>query len=211
MSKLTDEQALILEKALDPNIQIVWIDAKAGTGKTWLAVLAAAKLYEKEKKELLYTFFPVQEDKLGFLPGNKDEKTDPYKQPLKDALNSLGYKPQTVIFDPAFPDNHPVNRTCWVRADSHVFMRGINLENKTIIIDEAQNGAAEETKKILTRIHDNCKVFVIGHHGQIDLPNPHLSGFEAYMHHFYNIPYSFKANLTINFRGKLAQHADELR
>lgn len=211
MSKLTSEQSTVLEKMLDPKYQIVWINAKAGTGKTWLAVLAAQKLYEQAKKELLYTFSPVQEGRLGYLPGDRYEKTDPYTQPLKDALNSLGIKPITAMYDPAFQDSHPVNRMAWVRSDSHVFMRGVNQENKTVIIDEAQNWTVEELRKMLTRCHESTKVFVIGHSGQIDLADQYTSGFEAYMFHFHNQDWSVKCHLTTNFRGKLAQHADELR
>lgn len=206
---LTHEQELAYEAIMTK--QFVAINAKAGTGKTWLAVKAAYELYQKEKKQLIYTFSPVMEDVMGFLPGSKQEKEEPYTQPLKDALNSLGIKPITAIQDPNFSDDHAVNRGAWIKTMSHVHARGINIKNSTLIIDEAQNWTVPELRKILTRCHADTKVIMIGHTGQIDLKDPKQSGFEPYMYHFATKPYYEKCHLTINHRGELAQWADEMR
>jgi predicted ribonuclease YlaK len=195
---------------LNPEYKIVMINAKAGTSKTWLAVKAAYDLYERESKQLLYTFSPVQEGRLGFLPGELHDKSAPYKQPLVDALNSLGIKPITAIFDPKLPDDHMVNRGAWIKAEPHVFMRGTNKENKTLIIDEAQNWTLDELRLMLTRCHDNTKVIMIGHTGQIDLSVQAQSGFESYMWHMLHKKWAIKPTLSINFRGELAQWADEI-
>jgi phosphate starvation-inducible protein PhoH len=210
MPIMTHEQEIAYAAMMNPEYKIVMINAKAGTSKTWLAVKAAHALYERDKKELLYTFSPVQEGRLGFLPGELQDKTAPYKQPLVDALLSLGIKPTIAILDPKLPEDHVVNRAAWIKAEPHVFMRGTNKENKTLIIDEAQNWTIDELKLMLTRCHDNTKVIMIGHTGQIDLPNPHQSGFEPYMWHMLHKPWAIKPILTINFRGELAQWADEI-
>jgi predicted ribonuclease YlaK len=78
------------------------------------------------------------------------------------------------------------------------------------VIDEAQNFTVSELRKILTRIHDNCKVIVIGHDGQCDLKNPQLSGFTRYIEHFREESYVGVVKLSKNFRGRLANKADEL-
>jgi phosphate starvation-inducible PhoH-like protein len=196
---------------IDPEIQIVFINAKAGTGKTFLATTAAYHLHKTENKELEYIFSPVEEGRLGFLPGDLDDKTTHYVQPLRDSLVSLGLKPNTNIFDPKLPDDHVINRGAWIKPQSHVFARGTNKINKTVIVDEMQNWTIHEIKKILTRVHENTKVIAIGHTGQIDLKYPQDSGFSQTMYHFKDEPYARIAHLTRNFRGQLAQHADELR
>lgn len=210
MPILTGEQESVLQDMLNPEYKIIMINAPAGTSKTWLSAKAAYHLHSKENKELLYTFSPVQEGRLGFLPGNLNEKTDPYKQPLLDALLSLGIKPITAIFNNEFDETHILNRGAWIKATPHVFMRGINLENKTIIIDEAQNWTLHELKLLLTRCHDNTKVIMIGHTGQCDLKDPKSSGFQPYINHFLQKPWAKQCFLTQNFRGELAQHADKI-
>lgn len=93
---------------------------------------------------------------------------------------------------------------------SHVFARGINIKDKVVIIDEAQNFTRGELKKVLTRIHDDCKVIMIGHDNQCDLPNPRKSGFVPCVELFKTQPYVNICELTHNFRGELATHADLL-
>lgn len=92
-------------------------------------------------------------------------------------------------------------------------MRGCNFENKVIIIDESQNLYADELKKVLTRIHDNCKVIVIGHSGQIDLyDHPDHSGFVTYLDLFKKTNDSRVeiCELTKNYRGWISTTADSL-
>ena len=94
---------------------------------------------------------------------------------------------------------------------THTFLRRCNFENKVIILDEAQNYYTDELKKVLTRIHDNCKVIVIGHSGQIDLyNNPQNSGFVRYLNHFSKDDRCAVCQLTHNYRGWISNFADEL-
>ena len=206
---LTHEQEEVLQAIKTK--QLVMINAKAGTGKTWTAVKGAYDLYEREKKPLIYAFSPVQEGRTGFLPGDIHEKYEVYKQPLLDALNSLGIKPITALFDPKLDEQHVVNRGAWIQAKSHVHMRGTNIKGCTLVIDEAQNWTVSELRTILTRVHDDTKVIMIGHTQQCDLKDPRQSGFEPYMYHFSSQPYAQVCHLTQNFRGQLAQWADEMR
>jgi phosphate starvation-inducible PhoH-like protein len=201
---MTQEQRNYVNSILDTQLTIV--NAKSGTGKTTLAV-AAAKLIGKP---LVYVFSPVEEGRMGFRPGNQTEKEAQYITPLTDALLKIGEIPSRVIYN---PENVEALKRgdIWVYPMSHVFARGTNIEGKTVIVDEAQNFTRGELKKLLTRIHDDCTVIVIGHTDQCDLPNVSKSGFADYIAHFRGEAYCNVCELSVNFRGKLAQHADDLR
>jgi phosphate starvation-inducible protein PhoH and related proteins len=201
--KLTDEQREYVNSIFDNQLTIV--NAKSGTGKTTLAV-ACAKLLGKP---LVYIFSPVEEKKMGYRPGTQSEKEREYLTPLKDALLEIGEVPEKVIYSEENTEAQKAG-SVWVYPMSHTFARGINLKDKTIIIAEAQNFTRGDLKKTLTRIHDSCKVIIEGHTGQCDLPDPSKSGFAPYIEHFRNEPYCKVVELTVNFRGRLAQKADEL-
>ena len=91
---------------------------------------------------------------------------------------------------------------------THTYLRGTNLQNKVVIIDEAQNYTVGELKKVLTRIHDTSKVIVIGHTGQIDIKGE--SGFAKYLKWFEGQPRCAVCSLTKNYRGWLSTYADML-
>lgn len=125
-----------------------------------------------------------------------------------DALSEIREDPRFAIKSENNPDM--INEQAWITAKSHVFMRGINIKESTLIIDEAQNMTRGDLKKVLTRVHDSTTVIVIGHDGQNDLPDPKKSGFVPYLEHFRNEPYCKVVELSKNFRGDLARRADEL-
>jgi phosphate starvation-inducible protein PhoH len=201
--KLTDEQRIYVNSIFDR--QLTLVNARSGTGKTTLAV-AAAKLLGKP---LVYVFSPVEEGRMGFRPGNQREKEAAYITPLSDALYEIGEDPAKVIYDPE--NAEALKRgTAWVYPMSHIFARGTNIKGKTVIIGESQNFTRGELKKLLTRIHDDCSVILEGHTEQCDLQNVSKSGFAPYIEHFRNEPYAQVCELTVNFRGQLAQHADTL-
>lgn len=206
--KLTDEQWKYVDSIVDKQFTIV--NAPSGSGKTTLAVGCAKIL----KRDLIYIFSPVEENTLGYTPGTVEEKEEKYIVPLKDALIEIGEQPDRVIESQSNINNIKQGNT-WVKAMSHVFARGTNIKSteqseKLVILDEVQNFTRGELKKILTRIHDNVKVVMIGHDGQCDLKNKNKSGFIPYVKHFENEDYVSVCNLTYNFRGKLAQKADQL-
>lgn len=199
---LTEQQRIYVDSIFDNQLTIV--NAKAGTGKTTLAVGAAHIL----GMPLIYTFSPVEEGSIGHTPGTVEEKERKYFLPLLDALHEIGVDPRFAIKSENNPDM--INEKTWVEAKSHTFLRGSNIKDSVIIIDEAQNMTRGELKKVLTRVHQSTKVVIIGHDGQIDLKNPAKSGFVPYIEHFRDEPYAKVCELTKNFRGRLAQKADEL-
>lgn len=201
--KLTDEQREYVDSIFDNQLTIV--NARSGTGKTTLAV-AAAKVIGKP---LVYIFSPVEERSMGYRPGSQREKEAEYHQPLIDALLEINEDPTKVIYDENNVEAAKVG-TVWVYPRSHIFARGTNIKDSTVIIEEAQNFTRGELKKVLTRIHDSCKVIMIGHDGQNDLKDPSKSGFVPYLKHFRNEPYAKVCELSVNFRGVLAAKADEL-
>lgn len=201
--KLTDEQREYVNSIFDNQLTIV--NARSGTGKTTLAV-ACAKIIGKP---LVYIFAPVEEKRMGYRPGSQTEKEREYLQPLKDALMEINEPPEKVVYSEENVEAQKAGHV-WVYPMSHTFARGINLKDKTVIIAEAQNFTRGELKKVLTRIHDSCTVIIEGHDGQCDLPDPKKSGFVPYIEHFRGEPYCKVVELNVNFRGRLAQKADEL-
>jgi phosphate starvation-inducible protein PhoH and related proteins len=201
--KLTEEQREYLDSIFDNQLTIV--NARSGTGKTTLAV-GAAKIIGKP---LVYIFAPVEEGRMGFRPGTQAEKEREYLQPLKDALIEIGEDPMQVVYNEE-DINVIKSGKAWVYPKSHVFARGTNIKDSTVIISETQNFTKSELKKVLTRIHDNCRVILEGHVGQIDLNDVHKSGFQPYIHHFKDKPYAKVVELNWNFRGRLANDADEI-
>lgn len=195
---LSDEQKAYADSIFDYNLTIT--DSISGSGKTTVAVGAAKIL----KKHLYYFFSPVQEDVLGYTPGDEEEKMSKYLIPLTDALRQIGENPEKVIFSKKEFRPH-----AWVHATSWVFWRGGNIKDAVVVIDESQNWTKHQLKMILTRCHDNCKVIMIGHQGQMDIPAD-LSGFLAYQEHAKNKDFANQVNLTKDFRGVLARWADSL-
>lgn len=97
----------------------------------------------------------------------------------------------------------------FVKLLTHTYLRGTNMANKVVIIDEAQNFTARDLKKVLTRMHDTCKVIVIGHAGQIDIAD--RSGFVGYIDHFKGQEKCAVCELKNNYRGWISTWADKMR
>ena len=158
---------------------------------------------------IVYIVSPVQEEKSGFLPGDADSKTRVYTAPLYDALYKLNINPNTAVNQESIMNQK--NGTGYIDCISHLWLRGCNLENKVVIVEESQNCYGDELKKILTRISDTSKTIVIGHRNQCDLfRHPERSGFVPYIEHFRNEPYAQICELRTNHRGVVSTHADEL-
>lgn len=157
---------------------------------------------------MIYTFSPVEEGSIGHTPGTVEEKEAKYIQPLLDALAEIREDARFAIKSEKNPDI--INDQAWITAKSHTFLRGSNIKDSTLIIDESQNLTRGELKKVLTRVHDTTKVIMIGHDKQCDLKDAKKSGFIPYLEHFRDEPYAQVCELNRNFRGELAQRADEL-
>ena len=204
---LDPEQQVFVDAILNPDKLIVFCDAKAGTGKTTLA-MGAAELLVKDKSTkhdgIVYIASPCHEAHQGYLPGTLQEKSDPYFSPCYQALATLGINPNIALES----DLKKKYGEGYISTITHSYLRGTNFENKVCVIDEAQNYTVPELKKVLTRCHDSCKVIVIGHTEQQDTTE--RSGFAPYIRHFYGVEWSASCKLTINHRGKISTHADAL-
>lgn len=140
----------------------------AGTGKTYLAViLAVAALKEGRVKRIVLTRPAVEAgENLGFLPGDLQEKVDPYLRPLYDALHDmLGLEQVTKWMERGMIEVAPL-----------AYMRGRTLDDSFIILDEAQNTTPEQMKMFLTRLGFGSKMVITGDVTQIDLPRGVKSG-----------------------------------
>lgn len=206
---LDEEQKAYRDAIWSEDHPIVFCDAKAGSGKTQIAVMTAKMLYDYHRYDgIVYISAPVQEEKLGFLPGTVQEKLAVYNEPFYQAALKANINVQQDIAGDIENDK---NGTAYIQCISHNYLRGCNFEKKIVIIDEAQNFYMDELKKVLTRMHDNCKVIVIGHTGQIDLyHHPENSGFAPYIKHFANVKWAAICKLTKNYRGIISNHADTL-
>jgi phosphate starvation-inducible PhoH-like protein len=147
---------------------IVFGIGPAGTGKTYLAMaMAVAAMREGEVERLILTRPAVEAgEKLGFLPGDLQEKVDPYLRPLYDALyDMVEYDKLQRLFQQRTVEVAPL-----------AYMRGRTLSNAFIILDEAQNTSPEQMKMFLTRMGTGSKMVVTGDVTQIDLPLGRSSG-----------------------------------
>ena len=208
---LTDEQKDMVDAIFNEDVRIVFVDSVAGSGKTTIAVGCANILVHQPDdryREMVYLFSTPCEDKTGFRPGTREEKEAAYLQPLYDAVCEIDETPERCIQEIAEISNIK-NNNAWITAHSINFMRGTNIKNRIVVIDEAQNMTAHELKMVLTRMHDSAKVIVIGHTGQIDI-DQEASGFKRYLEHYRTEEYCRVCSLTKNFRGRIAAKADEL-
>ena len=147
---------------------MVFCTGSAGSGKTFLAVAEALRLVLSHKKNKIIITRPVVEagESLGFLPGDLEQKIDPYLRPLRDAMEAI-VTPETV---------RKLSEAGIIEVAPLAYMRGRTLNNAVIILDEAQNTTCTQMKMFLTRMGDNSKVFITGDPTQIDLPKKTPSG-----------------------------------
>ena len=159
-------QALYLDNIAEHDI--TFGIGPAGTGKTYLAVAAAVDALQRSAVQRIVLTRPAVEagERLGFLPGDLNQKVDPYLRPLYDALYDLmGYDQVHKAFERQQLEIAPLG-----------FMRGRTLNNAFVILDEAQNTTPEQMKMFLTRIGFGAKAVITGDVSQIDLPKTQLSG-----------------------------------
>lgn len=210
--KLDEDQLDFVKSVLDPDVTTVWCDAKAGSGKTTLALACAITLVTNDPDHydgIAYIAAPVGMQAQGFLPGTLEEKSAVFFEPLYQAMTTLDISPTTLISENNMANVK--NGNAYIQALPHTFLRGTNFENKVVIIDEAANFYTDELKKVLTRMHDTCKIIVIGHHGQIDLYKfPERSGFVRYLNWFKAMPDARICKLTKNYRGRFSSFADAM-
>ena len=151
----------------------------AGTGKTYLAVAMAVTAFRAQEVNRIILTRPAAEagEKLGFLPGDLQQKVDPYLRPLYDALfDMLGAETYQKYLERGNIEVAPL-----------AYMRGRTLDDSFIILDEAQNTSPEQMKMFLTRLGFNSKMVITGDVTQIDLPDGKRSGLKDVMRILRNI------------------------
>jgi phosphate starvation-inducible PhoH-like protein len=140
----------------------------AGTGKTFLATVQAVRLLQERRVERLVLTRPAVEagERLGFLPGDLQQKVDPYLRPLYDALHSLLGRERT----------EQLQEKGVIEVAPLAYMRGRTLADAFVILDEAQNTTPAQMRMVLTRLGENARMVVAGDVTQIDLPPGQGSG-----------------------------------
>lgn len=210
---LDDYQYEYANAIWDKDSICVIVNARAGTGKTTIACGVGDMLVKYGRyKGIVYIASPTQEQRQGYLPGSLEEKSTPYFEPMYEAMANCNIS-KSVVKSSNDMDSQK-NGSAYIECITHTFLRGNNIEEKVVIVDEAQNYYTDELQKTLTRIKDNCKIIIIGHTGQIDLyKNRENSGFDKYLEHFKKVendPRVKICKLVKNYRGWFSNYADAI-
>ncbi|MDR1304453.1 MAG: PhoH family protein [Verrucomicrobiales bacterium] len=227
-------QRFFLDALFDPAMTLVTVYGKAGTGKTLLSVGAALQQVQQgDYDKLLITrvIMPTGKD-IGFLPGTKEEKMQPWVQPAYDALDLLlsepkhpgefSHKRQSLRKHEPHPNGsgagkpmHPYepllqNGTIEIEAMAHI--RGRSLPNAVFIVDEAQQLTPHEAKTLVTRMGKGSKLILIGDLAQIDNPyvDAHTNGLVYTRSRLAGQPFMAHINLFKGERGVMAEMAANL-
>ncbi len=211
------EQAFVLDALLDDNVSLVSLVGKAGTGKTLLALACGLQktIDEGKYQKLLVSrpIFPLGKD-IGYLPGEIEEKLNPWMQPIFDNVDyivsfSQGEKPQKR---PARRAWQELINQGMLHIEPLTYIRGRSLAYQYLIVDEAQNLTPHEIKTIITRAGEGTKVVLTGDCYQID--NPYIdssnNGLTYVVERFKNESISAHVTLTKGERSQLAELATNL-
>lgn len=205
------EQTFAMDVLCDPDIKLVALTGKAGTGKTLIALAAAlAQNEDYEQVMLARPIVAMSNRDLGALPGDAKEKVSPYMQPLFDNLNvikhNLGYTGKEVqTIDQMQRDNTLI-------IEALAFIRGRSLSNTFMIVDEAQNLTPHEIKTIITRAGEGTKIVFTGDIHQIDSPylDMQSNGLVFMIDKMKNQPVFAHVNLIKGERSELSELASHL-
>lgn len=207
--QLDDEQLVFANAIWNPGNDIVFCNAAAGCGKSFIATGVANLLVQyKIFDNIIYIMAPYGERTQGYLPGTLTEKSSVYFEPFYQALINCNVNPNTAINTESMVNQK--NGTGFITCITDTYLRGTNLDNAVIIIDEAQNYTVSQLKKTLTRVGSHAKVIVIGHNLQCDISDASKSGFLKYIEHFKNEERAAVCTLSVNHRGWISNHADKL-
>ena len=210
LSRASEEQLDYMEDFFDDEVEIIFSDSRAGTGKTFITVACCYADFLNKGKQMHFVIAPLPND-IGLLPGSQFSKEKVYFQGLYDALLDLNLDPERAIYE-SVGDMENIESNafdeCWVRANSHTFLRGSNI-NCNLICEESQNFKRHELKKVLTRVKTGSTVCVIGSSIQIDLKQESKSGFVPYKEWFSKYPGFREHTLKILSRLALSIYADD--
>ena len=204
-----NEQKAFIDAVWKRDKKVFLVDSIAGSGKTLISTALGVLMvkYGMYDKIVYITFPGIYEKTQGFLPGDLLTKSEPYFQPLYDALITIGELPDHVCNTSV---DAVENGTAYIECAVSTYMRGININNAFVIVDEAENADLQTLAKVISRINDNSLAVVIGHSGQCDMYDKRQSGFTACIDyqtkHHPDMCQAF--NLLTNHRGKISQWAD---
>ena len=206
-----NEQAFSLDAVMNPDIKLVALTGKAGTGKTLLA-LAGALAQEADFDQILLArpVIPLRNQDIGFLPGTADEKVGPYMLPLYDNLSVI--KKQTSSTSKENVKIEDMLRREKLVISQLAYIRGRSLNNVFFIVDEAQNLTPHEVKTIITRAGEGTKIVFTGDIFQIDSPylDINSNGLTHIVDKMYGQPLFQHVNLIKGERSELSELAGRL-
>lgn len=187
---------------------ISMVNASAGTGKTTIAVMKGFELLRKGQVDILryVRFVDRRTLKMGFLPGDEEEKQKKLMLPFYEAAAECGLSPDHV-------EEMRAQEILELSTDIH--WRGRNMKRTFLIIDEAQNGDIEDMRMMLTRLHDSGKGVVVGHSEQCDnklkrYGREKLTPFEVYIRHMVKERFAHEYKLVKDYRGEYSRWADRI-
>ena len=198
------EQQFSLDAIMNPDVSLVSLTGLPGSGKTYLSLMSGLALVNKDIfKRIIFTRVtqPVGKD-LGFLPGDLNEKMQPWIAPIIDnfrnAFGDLSYF--NMMLEKNQIDAAPIS-----------YMRGRSFNDSFIIVDEAQNATIHELKTIITRVGQNSKILLLGDVDQIDAPylDKESNGLTQVIQKLKDSVYSVHVNLPKGYRSDLASEAAE--
>lgn len=203
IKKLDNHQKAYYDSLL--NNRVTCCNARAGTGKTTIAVMAGFKLLDEGYvRKLIYLRFPDQlVQSLGHFPGTLEEKENVYMAPFFNSAFKIGYDKQKIYEHYIYQEQ--------IELHTSVTFRGNDLDNVFLIVDEAQNGLFKDIKLVLTRLNDNCNCAFIGHADQCDTNRAKTeSAFTMYIDHMCKLNGCKECRLVNNYRGEVSRWADSL-
>ena len=207
---MNTEQHFVLDALTDPNIKLVTITGKAGTGKTLLAAGAGLSQTLNDNFRKLVIARPIMPmgNDIGFLPGSKDEKLQPWMQPVFDNLEFMA---QDRPNEKGVYSVEDMMEQGILELEALTYIRGRTFHNQFLIIDEAQNLSALEIKTIITRAGDNTKIVLTGDVEQIDSPHldAHNNGLSIVIDRFKSSALAAHIQLEKCERSELAEFAAE--
>lgn len=203
------EQKVLMDAVWKREKKVFLVDSIAGSGKTLIStalgvLMVKYGIYDK----IVYITFPgIYEKTQGFLPGDLLTKSEPYFQPLYDALITIGELPDHVCNTSTTAVE---NGTAYIECAVSTYMRGINIDNAFVIIDEAENADLQTLTKVISRINDNSSVIITGNMIQCDMYDKTKSGFSACIDYMTKEHFEIaqRFNLYTNHRGKISAFAD---
>jgi len=167
----TDKQKAFIDIALNKDVKMMFISGPAGSSKTLLSIYCALQLIkDKRVSDIMYIRSPVEssDSKIGYLPGDADEKLKYYNLPFADKLEELLSKQYIeALNNQGRTQSHPLS-----------FVRGMSWNCKAIILDEAQNCTQKEIVTLMTRVGEFSKCFILADPDQSDLGNGKSGGFD---------------------------------